>query len=202
MLKAKQSWGSIQDATGCSRATIAKIAKRITRHRWRCTGKAGSNRLSISKRERNICKLADKAARTVVLLTERLDHHRGRGQQQITVWAGNLRHLDSIRNSREARREIPKYGNPTPGVRLELLPDSALNPGRRERNFWMQRHGTKNRRANARVLAETKIHEVSGQKSRRNALFGVVSDICGLRGLGGGGSQLRTVSELLGLLIL
>jgi hypothetical protein len=29
--------------------------------------------------------LADKAARTVVLLTERLDHHRGRGQQQITV---------------------------------------------------------------------------------------------------------------------
>jgi len=28
---------------------------------------------------------ADKAARTVVLLTERLDHHRGRGQQQITV---------------------------------------------------------------------------------------------------------------------
>jgi hypothetical protein len=29
--------------------------------------------------------LADKAALTVVLLTERLDHHRGRGQQQITV---------------------------------------------------------------------------------------------------------------------
>jgi hypothetical protein len=29
--------------------------------------------------------LADKAARTVVLLTERLDHHRGRGHQQIVV---------------------------------------------------------------------------------------------------------------------
>jgi hypothetical protein len=29
--------------------------------------------------------LADKASRTVALLTERLDHHRGRGQQQITV---------------------------------------------------------------------------------------------------------------------
>jgi hypothetical protein len=29
--------------------------------------------------------LADKAARTVSMLTERLDHHRGRGQQQITV---------------------------------------------------------------------------------------------------------------------
>jgi hypothetical protein len=29
--------------------------------------------------------LADKAARTVALLSERLDQHRGRGQQQITV---------------------------------------------------------------------------------------------------------------------
>jgi hypothetical protein len=29
--------------------------------------------------------LADKASRTVMMLTERLDHHRGRGQQQITV---------------------------------------------------------------------------------------------------------------------
>ena len=29
--------------------------------------------------------LADKATRTVALLTERLDQHRGRGQQQITV---------------------------------------------------------------------------------------------------------------------
>ena len=29
--------------------------------------------------------LADRAARTVVILTERLDQHRGRGQQQITV---------------------------------------------------------------------------------------------------------------------
>lgn len=29
--------------------------------------------------------LADKAARTVVMLTERLDHHRGRGQQKIVV---------------------------------------------------------------------------------------------------------------------
>src|SRR5256885_11535795 len=29
--------------------------------------------------------LADNAARNVVMLIERLDHHRGRGQQQITV---------------------------------------------------------------------------------------------------------------------
>jgi hypothetical protein len=30
MLKADQSWGSIQSATGCSRATVAKIAKRLS----------------------------------------------------------------------------------------------------------------------------------------------------------------------------
>ena len=29
--------------------------------------------------------LVDKPARTIVMLTERLDHHQGRGQQQITV---------------------------------------------------------------------------------------------------------------------
>jgi DNA invertase Pin-like site-specific DNA recombinase len=29
MLAAKMSWSSIQDATGCSRATVAKIAKRM-----------------------------------------------------------------------------------------------------------------------------------------------------------------------------
>ena len=33
----------------------------------------------------NYLQLADKATRTVMMLTERLDHHRGRGQQQITV---------------------------------------------------------------------------------------------------------------------
>src|SRR3954471_10190549 len=30
ILKAKQSWSSIQSATGCSRATIARIAKRVS----------------------------------------------------------------------------------------------------------------------------------------------------------------------------
>jgi hypothetical protein len=34
--------------------------------------------------------LADKAARTVVMLTERLDRHRGRGQQQITIKHVNI----------------------------------------------------------------------------------------------------------------
>jgi hypothetical protein len=42
--------------------------------------------------------LADKAARTVVLLTERLDHHRGRGQHQITVTlpAAQASHCDLL----------------------------------------------------------------------------------------------------------
>ena len=39
-----------------------------------------------------------------------------------------------------------------------------------------------NRCANARVLAETKIHEVSGQNPGRNAPYLASPDICGLRG--------------------
>jgi len=43
--------------------------------------------------------------------------------------------------------------------------DLALNRGRRERNFWMQRRSAKNRHSNARTPAETKIQELSGRKS-------------------------------------
>ena len=45
--------------------------------------------------------LADKAARTVMMLTERLDDHRGRGQQQITV-----KHV-TTNTSRNIRRLLP-----------------------------------------------------------------------------------------------
>src|SRR6478672_4768849 len=41
----------------------------------------------------------------------------------------------------------------------------ALNHGRRERKFWMQRRSAKNRHSNARTPAETKIRELSGRKS-------------------------------------
>src|SRR5258706_10238661 len=41
----------------------------------------------------------------------------------------------------------------------------ALNHGRRERNFWMQRRSAKNRHSNARTPAETKMRELSGRKS-------------------------------------
>jgi DNA invertase Pin-like site-specific DNA recombinase len=37
MIAAGQSWSSIQAATGCSRATIAKIAKRAKQAAWACS---------------------------------------------------------------------------------------------------------------------------------------------------------------------
>src|SRR4051795_8953806 len=60
--------------------------------------------------------LADKAARTVVLLTERLDHHRGRGQQQIvvkhvTVNADQAMVAETITTGSPA---VPS--NPAPGI--------------------------------------------------------------------------------------
>jgi hypothetical protein len=55
--------------------------------------------------------LADKATRTVLMLTERLDHHRGRGQQQIvvkhvtTVNADQAVITESITNGKTASRD-------------------------------------------------------------------------------------------------
>jgi hypothetical protein len=48
--------------------------------------------------------LADKAARTVAILTERLDHHRGRGQQKIVV-----QHTTTTVNADQA---VVTTGNP------------------------------------------------------------------------------------------
>ena len=48
----------------------------------KCIGERGRYRFEARTK---YLALADKAARTVASLTERLDHHRGRGQQQITV---------------------------------------------------------------------------------------------------------------------
>ena len=62
--------------------------------------------------------LADKAARTVVLLTERLDHHRGRGQQQIvvkhvTVNADQAVVTDNLVTSNPASAGVEKNTGPT-----------------------------------------------------------------------------------------
>jgi len=56
--------------------------------------------------------LADKAARTVMMLTERLDHHRGRGQQQIVV-----RHVTVNADHAMVAETITASGAaPVPGV--------------------------------------------------------------------------------------
>ena len=57
--------------------------------------------------------LADKATRTVLMLTERLDHHRGRGQQQIvvkhvtTVNADQAVITESIMSDKTASKDTP-----------------------------------------------------------------------------------------------
>src|ERR1700680_4572557 len=51
------------------------------------------------------------------------------------------------------------------GIRLQPRSDFALQHGRRERNFWMQRRSARNRHSTARMPAETKIREMRGRKS-------------------------------------
>lgn len=82
--------------------------------------------------------LADRAQRTVALLTERLDHHRGRGQQQITVKhvtvnadqaiVGNVEHHQGG-GSEPQSKEQPQALTYAPGITVpstdqgrELLP--------------------------------------------------------------------------------
>jgi hypothetical protein len=58
--------------------------------------------------------LADKATRTVLMLTERLDHHRGRGQQQIvvkhvtTVNADKAVFTENIMSGKTASKHTPQ----------------------------------------------------------------------------------------------
>src|SRR5258706_13794301 len=80
--------------------------------------------------------------------------------------AGNLRRSDSTRNSISARPKIPNYGSAKRGIRLQPRSDFALNHGRQERNFWMQRQGAKSRHQNARTPTETRIRELSRRKCR------------------------------------
>ena len=60
--------------------------------------------------------LADKASRTVAVLTERLDQHRGRGQQQITVKhvtvnADQAMVADNITTGKQANGDVPSPAN-------------------------------------------------------------------------------------------
>jgi len=82
--------------------------------------------------------LADKAARTVMILTERLDHHRGRGQQQITVkhvTANNVTAdqaiiTDSVTTGNAARGNVasPALLAASPEIPAPILSETQLDP--------------------------------------------------------------------------
>jgi len=75
--------------------------------------------------------LADKAARTVVLLSERLDQHRSRGQQQIivkhvTVKAENAMVAEKVTMSSAASEGPPLALTPAGAERpMAILPDTS-----------------------------------------------------------------------------
>src|ERR1700677_4500071 len=78
--------------------------------------------------------LADKATRTVLMLTERLDHHRGRGQQQIVV-----KHVTTVNAdqavitegivSGNAPRETPKLAAAGSDGPMQLIEPSQKEVG-------------------------------------------------------------------------
>ena len=89
--------------------------------------------------------LADKATRTVAVLTERLDQHRGRGQQQITVKhitvnADQAVVTDSVVSGRPASSEPLSPANiltvgaekpmPTEPIQRELVPVGGGRKGK------------------------------------------------------------------------
>jgi len=63
----------------CQLAVANEGALTLYRRAWAC------NPADYFEAHTKYLQLADKASRTVALLSERLDHHRGRGQQHITV---------------------------------------------------------------------------------------------------------------------
>jgi hypothetical protein len=81
--------------------------------------------------------LADKAARTVVALTERLDHHRGRGQQQITVKHVTTNNVtadqaiiaDSVTTGGAARGDVasPALLGASSGAPMPILDEARLS---------------------------------------------------------------------------
>jgi hypothetical protein len=104
-----------------------------------------------------------------------------------------LRRSDLIRNSCSAGPKTPNYGDPEVGIPGAVWSNFALDHGRRERNFWVQRQGARNRHENARTPAETKFGKGDAENPPRSALFGVVPETCGLRRLDGGvRSHMRT----------
>ena len=81
--------------------------------------------------------LADKATRTVLMLTERLDHHRGRGQQQIvvkhvtTVNADQAVITENIMTGKTASKDTPRLaaGADRTMQIIESNQEEAVPPG-------------------------------------------------------------------------
>jgi hypothetical protein len=68
-------------------------------------------------------RLADKATRTVAMLTERLDHHRGRGHQQIVV-----KHVTTVNADQAVITDSIVSGNTPSKETLQLAAAGADRP--------------------------------------------------------------------------
>jgi hypothetical protein len=74
--------------------------------------------------------LADKAARTVMMLTERLDHHRGRGQQQITVKHVTVNADQAVVTDSITTGTAPALQNNSPVAVGQILEPELVRDGR------------------------------------------------------------------------
>src|SRR3954447_8925077 len=74
-------------------------------------------------------RLAGKAVRTVIMLTERLDHHRGRGQQQITVKHVTV-NADQAIVAENVTTAAPALQGNAPSAIEQILPPQLVGTGR------------------------------------------------------------------------
>jgi hypothetical protein len=74
--------------------------------------------------------LADKAARTVLMLTERLDHHRGRGQQQIVVKHVTVNADQAVVTDSITTGTAPAIQNNSPVAVEQILEPGLVRDGR------------------------------------------------------------------------
>jgi hypothetical protein len=77
--------------------------------------------------------LADKAARTLVMLTERLDHHRGRGQQQIIVKHVTV-NADQAVVAENVTTALPALQNNAPVGIEQILQPELVDTGRGQKS--------------------------------------------------------------------
>ena len=74
--------------------------------------------------------LAEKAARTMAMLTERLDQHRGRGQQQITVKHVTVNADQAVVTDSITTGTAPALQNNSPVAVEQILEPESVRDGR------------------------------------------------------------------------